>query len=138
LAHREDSRSTKEKSLDINPPPIPKSTSAFSLKNAGRTLSWGRHKHPSLHSPKDPASPKIDEEQSARARAATTSSYASTATPPKLDQNNDLGLSLGGDFSDMFAGFGKRKSVVMDAEANRSMSNSPVSLISGTVNGHKL
>lgn len=34
---------------------------------------------------------------------------------------------MGGDFSDIFAGFGKRKSVVLDAEANRSMSNSPVS-----------
>lgn len=131
VPHREDWRSQKEKSFEA--PPIPKSTSAFSLKNAGRTLSWGRHKHPSLPSPKEPSSPTADE-QSARARAATTSSSASTATPPKLDQNNDLGLSLGGDFSDMFAGFGKRKSVVMDVETNRSMSNSPESLPTGPAN----
>lgn len=57
----------------------------------------------------------------------TASSYASTATPPKLEDKQDLGLSLGGDFSDMFAGFGKRKSVVLDVEKNRTMSRSPVS-----------
>lgn len=60
----------------------------------------------------------------------TASSYASTATPPKLDDRQDLGLSLGGDFSDMFAGFGKRKSVVLDVEKNRTMSRSPVRNVS--------
>lgn len=128
--NREDPKFSKDKPSEFNAPPIPKSASAFSLKNAGRTLSWGRHKHPSIPSPsnpKEPASPAFDEEQSVRARAATASSYASTAKAPKLEKNNDLGLSMGGDFADMFSGFGKRKSVVMDAEANRSMSNSPVS-----------
>lgn len=55
----------------------------------------------------------------------TTSSYASTATPPKLEK--DLGLSLGGDFAEMFAGFDKRKSAILDAEKSRAMSQSPVS-----------
>jgi hypothetical protein len=85
-----------------------------------------------MHSPKEPKSPTIEEGQTGRERAFTASSYASTATPPKLDQNHDLGLSLGGDFSDMFSGFGNRKSVVMDAETNRSTSNSPVRKLSTT------
>jgi len=57
----------------------------------------------------------------------TTSSYASTATPPKIEK--DLGLSLGGDFSDMFSGFGNRKSVVLESNDNRARSHSPVSRI---------
>jgi len=118
-------RRSNDKPHEINIPPVPRSTSAFSLKNAGRTLSWGRHKHPSMHSPKESISHTIEEGQTWRERAVTASSYASTATPPKLEQNNDLGLNLGGDFSDMFSGFGNRRSVVMDAESNRSTSNSP-------------
>ena len=42
-----------------------------------------------------------------------------------------MGLSLGGDFSEMFAGFGKRKSVVLEVQNNRAMSQSPVSPCSG-------
>lgn len=57
----------------------------------------------------------------------TTSSYASTATPPKIEK--DLGLSLGGDFSDMFSGFGNRRSVVLESNENRVRSHSPVSRI---------
>jgi hypothetical protein len=71
-----------------------------------------------------------------RPRAVTTSSYASTATPPKIE-DRDLGLSLGGDFADMFSGIGNRKSVIMDGENNRAMSQSPVSyfpLRKGTAN----
>jgi hypothetical protein len=95
-------------------------------------MSWGR-KTPSTppatarDSSKDlPAVPVEDEEPSGRARAVTASSYASTATPPKLD-DGELGLSLGGDFSDMFAGFGKRKSAILEVENTRAMSQSPVS-----------
>jgi hypothetical protein len=61
-----------------------------------------------------------------RARAVTASSYASTATPPKLD-DRDLGLSLGGDFGDMFSGFDKRKSAILLEQESRAMSQSPVS-----------
>lgn len=70
-------------------------------------------------------SPPLADEFEPRARAVTGSSYASTATPPKLDEK-DLGLSLGGDFSTMFGGFGKRKSVLQEVENNRNMSRSPV------------
>jgi len=121
-------RSPHDKSYENVPlPPLPKSTSGFSLKNAGRSLSWGRNKQGSSPSPsKQLDSPKIEEDSINRARALTTSSYASTAIPPKLD-DKELGLSLGGDFSDMFSGFGNRKSVVLDSETNRAMSQTPVS-----------
>jgi len=106
-------------------PPVPKSTATFSLKNAGRSLSWGRNK-PMPPSPKESESPKFDEEKSeGRERAVTTSSYASTAKASVLDK--DLGLSLGGDFSEMFAGFDKRKSAILVTEEDRAMSQSPVS-----------
>ncbi|TVY71262.1 hypothetical protein LSUE1_G005044 [Lachnellula suecica] len=124
VSGREEWRSPHDKPFsDIPVPPIPKSSSAFSLKNAGRSLSWGRNK-PIPSPPKEASSPTIEEEPAAsRDRALTTSSYASTATPPKLEK--DLGLSLGGDFSDMFSGFGKRKSVVMEPADNRAKSHSP-------------
>ncbi|TAQ88856.1 hypothetical protein B7494_g2820 [Chlorociboria aeruginascens] len=115
---------------DIPLPPIPKSNSGFSLRHAGRSLSWSRSKPPTPSPPKEPSrepSPPEDEEStSGRSRAMTTSSYASTATPPKLAER-DLGLSLGGDFSDMFSGFGKRKSAILAAENARAASQTPVS-----------
>ncbi len=132
MPRRDEWKSPHDKPFnDIPVPPVPKSASAFSLKNAGRTLSWGRHSKgtppPPISKETPPESPVLDESQSTgRQRAVTASSYASTATPPKLDER-DLGLSLGGDFSDMFNSFGKRKSAVIDAETNRAMSRSPVS-----------
>ncbi|KAL3417285.1 hypothetical protein PVAG01_11285 [Phlyctema vagabunda] len=118
---------------DIPLPPVPKSAPKMSLKNAGRTLSWGRSKQGSTpppprmpeHEPPPVVSPPMEDEMEyGRTRAVTASSYASTATPPKLE-NKDLGLSLGGDFSDMFSGFAKRKSAILDAQKNREMSHSP-------------
>jgi len=68
-------------------------------------------------------------EWSPRERTVTGSSYASTATPPKLE-DKDLGLSLGGDFADMFGAFGKRRSALLEVENkennSRAMSRSPV------------
>lgn len=127
---REDWRVNHQDKQSVPLPPIPKSASSGFLKNAGRSLSWGRNKQNSAtSSPKNEShSPPIEEEPvNTRTRGMTTSSYASTATPPKLESKTDLGLSLGGDFSDMFAGFGNRKSVVMDAENYRAYSKSPVS-----------
>jgi hypothetical protein len=123
---REEWKSPHDKPYDNIPiPPVPRSASGFSLKNAGRSLSWGRNK-PMPPSPKEPESPKFEEDQSAgRARAVTTSTYASTAKASALNEN--LGLSLGGDFSEMFAGFDKRRSTILDAEENRAFSQSPVS-----------
>lgn len=125
VSGREEWRSPHDKPFsDIPVPPMPKSASTFSLKNAGRTLSWGRNKATPPSPPKEETSPTIEEEPANnRARAMTTSSYASTATPPKLEK--DIGLSMGGDFSDMFSGFGKRQSVVMQSNDSRLSSHSP-------------
>jgi hypothetical protein len=76
-------------------------------------------------SPKGSESPKSESQSSGRERAVTASSYASTTKPPVLEKN--LGLSLGGDFAEMFSGFDKRRSTILDAEENRAMSQSPVS-----------
>jgi hypothetical protein len=88
------------------------------LKAAAHTFSFGRGKsNPSPTGTLDDAPPvprKDSEEQnSSRPRTFTTSSYASTATPPKLEEK-DLGLSLGGDFAEMFTGFGRRKSALLE------------------------
>jgi hypothetical protein len=61
-----------------------------------------------------------DEENLTRPRAVTTSTYPSTVTPPKLE-DKDLGLSLGGNFADMFSGFGKRKSAILEVEEKRTV-----------------
>lgn len=71
-----------------------------------------------------PIAPIVVEPSAGRARAVTASSYASTATPPKVDEK---GLNLGGDFLQMFSGLGKRASRVLDTENNKAMSESPVS-----------
>ncbi|RDW74086.1 hypothetical protein BP5796_07528 [Coleophoma crateriformis] len=131
----EDWKSPHDKPFhDIPMPPVPKTSSAFSLKNAGRTVSWGRSKatvpSPSLKAQDHPQSPDnspspIEDETFGRQRTVTASSYASTATPPKLDER-ELALNLGGGFdSDMFAGIGKRKSAILDGENLRGMSASP-------------
>ncbi|RFU25479.1 hypothetical protein B7463_g10857, partial [Scytalidium lignicola] len=124
-------KSPLDKPYDNIPlPPVPKS-SAFSLRNAGRTFSFGRQKPPIPVPPKDqdqsPVSPDTERNSLAfrRDRAVTTSSYASTATPSKFEDVELGGLSLGGDFGDMFAGLAKRKSAILDANANRAMSHSP-------------
>jgi hypothetical protein len=54
----------------------------------------------------------------------TASSYASTATPPKLDESD---LGLGEDFGNMFSGFDKRKTAIWSEQQNKAMSQSPVS-----------
>jgi len=55
----------------------------------------------------------------------TASSHASTATPPKLEEK-ELGLSLGGDFADMFSNFGKRNSAFLDVKDNNNKTQSTV------------
>ncbi|TVY23503.1 hypothetical protein LHYA1_G007315 [Lachnellula hyalina] len=124
VSGREEWRSPHDKPFsDIPVPPIPKSSSTFSLKNAGRTLSWGRTKPTPPSPPREETSPIEREPAAIRERAMTASSYASTATPPKLEK--DIGLSMGGDFSDMFSGIGKRKSAVMESKDTRARSHSP-------------
>ncbi|KAG4031546.1 hypothetical protein MFRU_009g03110 [Monilinia fructicola] len=106
----------------------PKTSSGFSLKNAGRSLSWGRNKatpSPSKGPDELPPSPTSrDDSASSRTRAVTASSYASTATPPKLAER-DLDLTMGDDFGDMFAGMAHRRSAVLDSPGIRGASTSP-------------
>jgi hypothetical protein len=100
------------------------------LKAAGKTFSFGRGK-PSTAPPtteideRPPLPRKNSDENLNRERAVTASSYASTATPPKLEEK-ELGLSLGGDFADMFSGFGKPKSAFLDVNDNNSKTQSTV------------
>lgn len=107
------------------PPPIPQSQSAFSLRAAGRTFSFGR-KHANASSPGPPLRSEATNgepaglEERSRQRAMTESSYASgsTATPPKLlDADLDLGGSDFDGFGNMFEDFGKRRSRVLDERA---------------------
>jgi hypothetical protein len=111
-------------------PAVPSSTSAFSLKAAGHTFSFGRVKPssapPTTEVDEPPPLPrKNSEENTKRERAVTASSYASTAVPPKLEEK-ELGLNLGGDFADMFSGFGKRKSGLLDVEESSSKAQNTV------------
>lgn len=118
LPSQDEWRSPHDKPFsDIPIPAVPRASTGFSLKAAGRTFSFGRGKStPSPTRPNDepPLPPPKDfDEETNRSRAVTASSYASTATPPKLD-DHELGISLGGDFADMFSGFGKERNSVLE------------------------
>ncbi|KAI9839593.1 MAG: hypothetical protein M1819_002219 [Sarea resinae] len=108
-------------------PQIPESHPTFSLRAAGRTFSFGlRAPKPPIAAPApSPLQPQPSDPVSAhpRDRAMTTSSYASTAKPPKLDTDFGLGESGSGGFGDMFESIGKRKSKLLDrsgGQANES------------------
>ncbi|KAI9818173.1 MAG: hypothetical protein M1827_000798 [Pycnora praestabilis] len=107
----------QEPPYDIPVPPIPQSrTPAFSLRAAGRTFSFGSKASKALAPGPGQLQSSASEGYLGRERAMTTSSYASTATPPKLEADLDLHLDdsdLGG-FGDMFKGFGTRKSALPD------------------------
>jgi hypothetical protein len=99
------------------------------MDSSKRAFSFGKGKStpPPAHNINEEPSPARtnSDESSVRQRTVTASSYASTATPPRLD-DHDLELSLGGDFSESLSWFAKRKSAVLDVEPNRNMSQSPV------------
>ena len=103
-------QSKKQQYGDIPLPPIPKSstTSSF-LKSAGRTLSFGGNKK---HLPilpddgKPPQTPPTDA-SSGRDRSMTASTVT-TATPPKIEEEFDLG----GDFSKMLGNFDNKRASV--------------------------
>ncbi|KAL8324687.1 hypothetical protein RB597_008099 [Gaeumannomyces tritici] len=97
-------------------PPLPKNSPNGFLRAAGRTFSFGGSKKtsPPTSVPEEPMPRPFTSDVSTperisplgRARA-TTSSTSSTATPPKLEEEFDLG----GDFSKMLS-FDKRQSVM--------------------------
>ncbi|RAL63167.1 hypothetical protein DID88_004247 [Monilinia fructigena] len=83
------------------------------------------HPSPSKGPDELPPSPTSrDDSASSRTRAVTASSYASTATPPKLGER-DLDFTMGDDFGDMFAGMAHRRSAVLDSPGIRGVSTSP-------------
>ena len=98
-------------------PPLPKNSPNGFLRAAGRTFSFGGSKKgsPPMSVPEEPMPTRpftsdvpTAEQASPLGRArATTSSTSSTATPPKLEEEFDLG----GDFSKMLS-FDKRQSVM--------------------------
>ncbi|KAK0737697.1 hypothetical protein B0T21DRAFT_170617 [Apiosordaria backusii] len=118
MGGQEDWRNSKKLHADIPVPPIPKSSSANFLKAAGRTFSFGGQKKPLPPAPEmqeeRPSSPVASEVPTAqtpvngRSRATTTST-ATTVTPPRID--NDFSLDLGGDFGKMILGSDKRASL---------------------------
>lgn len=107
-------------------PPVPKSSSSkFSFKNTGRAFSFGRNKShittsdivtsPVEATPVTPSTPIHD----SQVRPSTIDSYASTTTSPKVGDR----MSLGGDFSQMFAGIGNRKSAVLLDDVENAKTN---------------
>ncbi|KAI9739679.1 MAG: hypothetical protein M1834_006397 [Cirrosporium novae-zelandiae] len=116
-------------------PPVPHPEPAFSFRAAGRTFSFGmkgpKHSHTSPSIPTIDTMPKeaVPEPPQLRERALTTSSYASTATPPKLlDSDFNIDTSDLDGFGNMFEGFGKRKSRALTEEAQATkQSTGPLS-----------
>ena len=91
----------------------------FSLKSAGRAFSFGSKSAKNIPIKADQEVPPLPD---ARDRSMTGSSYASTATPPKIDLDSGTGLGLGeSDFGDLFS---KRKSTIMEESTTAHQSPS--------------
>ncbi|ROT36985.1 hypothetical protein SODALDRAFT_314725 [Sodiomyces alkalinus F11] len=106
---------------NMTDPVPPKPSSRGFLERAGRTFSFGQRKHapvvPSvadhpLPSPPSTARASTQDGDSTRRSRRLTSSTSSTATPPKLDVENDFSLDMGSDFGQMFDGKFKRNSAM--------------------------
>ncbi|KAI3319995.1 hypothetical protein HD806DRAFT_243139 [Xylariaceae sp. AK1471] len=118
--------------VDNTVPPVPPvhKSSGF-LKQAGRTFSFGGSKKNSLGPiPSEETTPPMPEYKtpatpSVRSRA-TTASTVTSATPPKLE-DQDFKLDLGGELSSMLTKFDKRSSVLTlkERDAAHSRPNQP-------------
>ncbi|KAJ2903176.1 hypothetical protein MKZ38_010308 [Zalerion maritima] len=114
LASHEEMRNGKKPFSDVPLPPVPKTSSGWSLKSASRTFSFGGQKKHALPTvPSEPTDSEHDFTGRARSKTASTSTTSTTATPPTLN-GEEFDLNLGGDFSGMFkgSGFDKRASVM--------------------------
>lgn len=91
----------------------------FSIRNV-RTFTFGGKKDTGSPNSRPEAYPQEEPSRSdspprMRERAMTTSSYASTAVPPKIESKLDVGGSdFGSGLGDLFSGFGKRRSRNLD------------------------
>ncbi|KAI0016064.1 hypothetical protein F4780DRAFT_773116 [Xylariomycetidae sp. FL0641] len=97
--------------VERSSPPVPKNSTGF-LKQAGRTFSFGGNKKnslPTIPAEDLPVVPTYDSEMTGRRPRAETTSTTSTATPPKVE-DEDFSLDLGGDLTSMLK-FDKRASV---------------------------
>lgn len=105
-------------------------------------MSWSRSKAPPFKGPVDPVpalpSPRPPPEPpqhapQTRSRAMTTSTYASTATPPTIT-DDPLQLASTADLGDLFTGMPQRRSTMLEADAHapampsKSRANPPNSL----------
>ncbi|KAM0279516.1 hypothetical protein ACHAQH_004577 [Verticillium albo-atrum] len=98
-------------------PAPPKSGSRGFLDRAGRTFSFGGQKKnlppvPSVDDHPLPAPPNQDYDGSSGRPRGLTSSTTSTATPPKLHEDQDFSLDMGSDFGQMFDNKFKRNSAM--------------------------
>ncbi|KAL0936600.1 uncharacterized protein CTRU02_208815 [Colletotrichum truncatum] len=131
--------SIKKSHTDVPPP---KHSSGGFLSKAGRTFSFGGQKknqasvssvddHPL---PLPPLPTQALEDDSSRRPRGLTASTASTATPPKLSEE-DFALNFGSDFGNMFkgSGFDKRASQ-MTLPGNDKSNLGPRSLTTNRVN----
>lgn len=101
--------------------PEPQSRKTFSLKAAGRAFSFGAKSAKNIPQENQDVPPLPS-----RDRALTASSYASTATPPKLDLGGGSGLGLGdSDFGDIFS---KRKSTIMEEPSSSASGSATVNI----------
>lgn len=115
------------KSVPMPQQPATTSSTAPFLRSAGRAFTFGSKKTEPLQGPvRPPVEPPphydIPDIPAIRHRAMTETSYASasTATPPKLlDNELDFGGD-GDDFSNIFAGIGeeRRRSRALEPQAN--------------------
>ncbi|KAF0318707.1 hypothetical protein RB213_011182 [Colletotrichum asianum] len=139
---QEEWRNSIKKSHTDLPPPPPKHSSGGFLSKAGRTFSFGGQKknqasvssvdeHPL---PPPPLPAQALEDDSSRRPRGLTASTASTATPPKLSEE-EFNLNFGSDFGNMFkgSGFDKRASQ-MTLNGNDKSNMGPRSLTTNRVN----
>ncbi|KAJ9157381.1 hypothetical protein NKR23_g714 [Pleurostoma richardsiae] len=135
---QEEMRGHKKAFADIPVPPVPKSSGSGFLRSAGRTFSFGGQKKqlppvPAVVEslPNSPVEPEGQTQYNGGRARATTSSTATTVTPPKVDE--DFALDLGSDFGKMLS-FDKRASVatVLDDQGRQALA--PRSLTGNRLN----
>ncbi|KAM0642263.1 hypothetical protein D7B24_006316 [Verticillium nonalfalfae] len=115
--HEEWKGATKKSQGDMAGPAPPKSGSRGFLDRAGRTFSFGGQKKnlppvPSVDNHPLPVPPNQEHDGLSGRPRGLTSSTSSTATPPKIHEDQDFSLDMGSDFGQMFDNKFKRNSAM--------------------------